>query len=98
MNRRGFEHLLAEISVAVGRAVPRYELWVRLRELGENPEQLSREAALRFCDEHLHEYLEDMGLALASRAERRLRRSVRVFDPRHPTPAETLARLARIAR
>lgn len=93
MGRRRFDHLVIEISVAVGRRVPRYALWLRLHELGWDPEELSREAALAFCGAPLSGFLGERGLALAPRPRRRLERSVARFDPSVPTPCETFARL-----
>lgn len=93
MRRRGFDHLFAELSVAVGRRLPRWDLWLRLRELDLDPDRLSRADAIRFCDAHLESYLGERGLRLSERGVRRLRRAVGRCDPRHPTPAEVMARL-----
>jgi hypothetical protein len=89
--RRGFDHLLAEASLAVGRRLPRYPLWLRLRELGFDPEGLTREQALAFCRGGLRAFLGEHRLALSERAARRLERAVARFDPRRPTPAEWLS-------
>ena len=48
MQRRRFDHLTVEISLAVDRNLPRYPLWLALKELGLEPEGLTREAAARF--------------------------------------------------
>ena len=48
MGRRRFDHLHSELSVAVGRLVSRYALWLQLRELGWDPEGLSRSQAVVF--------------------------------------------------
>lgn len=92
MRRRRFEHLVLELSVAVGRQIPRYALWLRLGELGWNPEALSRRAVMRFCDEHLLQFLEECGATLTARKARRLRRKLERFDPRHPGPCGHMER------
>ena len=93
MRRRRFDHLAIELSLAVDRAVPRFALWTALHEGGADPEQLSRDAALAFCDAPLDRFLAGLGLALPAPARRRLRRRVARFDPRHPAPEEIFARL-----
>ncbi len=90
MGRRRFEHLVAELSVAIGQVVPRYALWLQLRELGWMPEHLTREAVIAFHDVHLARFLSDHRLVITPRAERKLRRSLRRFDSRHPTPYERM--------
>ena len=89
--RRAFDHLHAELSVGVGRVVPRYPLWLRLRELGLDPEHLGREQALGFCRDHARAFLAEFGLPLPPRAARRLEHAVLRFDPRRPTPSERIA-------
>ena len=91
--RRGFDHLVGEISVAVGRRVPRYPLWLRLRAHGFDPEQLDRASAVAFCEDLLEGFLWEYGVSLPARELQRVRRSVRQFDPEHPTPYERMASL-----
>jgi hypothetical protein len=91
VRRRRFDHMNAEISVAAGYAVPRYALWLRLHELGWDPETLTRSQALAFCDGPLAAFLADHGVSLARRARQRLRREIRRFEPAVPTPYERLA-------
>ena len=93
MDRRRFEHLFVEVSLALGAQVPRYPLWLRLRELGWNPEQLGRDEAIGFLDSHLEAFLADHELALSARSTRRLRHRIARFDPSHPTPYERMERL-----
>lgn len=93
--RRRFDHLHVEICVAVRTRVSRFALWLELREIGADPEQLAREDALAFCDARLERFLRARGLAVRPRAKRRLRRAVARFDPRLPTPYERLAALTR---
>ena len=94
MRRRRFDHLAAELSVAVGALVPRYPLWLCVAERGDDPEHLSREAALAVCHEDLHAFLADFRLELSARAERRLLRSLERFDSSHASPSEHMARLS----
>jgi hypothetical protein len=91
--RRSFDHLHAELSVAAGRLLPRYALWLRLAEVGLDPERLRREQSLAFCRGHAAAFLGEQGIALSSDGARRLERAVGRFDARFPTPYERLARL-----
>ncbi|MEB2343481.1 MAG: hypothetical protein OZ948_01940 [Deltaproteobacteria bacterium] len=91
--RRVFDHLHAELSVGVGRLVSRYALWLRLREVGLDPERLTPAEALGFCRRHLGAFLAEQGLALAARPARRLERELGRFDPARPTPYERAARV-----
>ena len=88
MNRRLFDHLYAEISVAVGVRVPRYALWLDLQDLGWNPDSISTHQALAFIEREMAPFLAQFGLAIPPRACRRLRRLVVQFDPTRPTPFE----------
>src|SRR5262245_28048110 len=90
-HRRGFNHLVDEISVAVGRSVPRYPLWLRLRAHGFDPERLDRASAMAFCEAPLETFLGEYGVRLPARELSRVRRSVSNFDPEHPTPYERMA-------
>jgi hypothetical protein len=89
--RRGFDFLFAEISVSVGRVIPRFALWLRIHEHGLQPDQLTREETLAFCREALPVFLHDHGIELDDRAARRLERALARFDPLHPSPDETFA-------
>lgn len=91
MSRRRFDHLYVEICVSLGQRIPRYPLWLLLHECGVDPESFSRAEALAFCDGPLDRFLEDERLPLSPRARRRLRKSVRRFDPGDVTPYERLA-------
>jgi len=93
VDRRRFDHLYEELSVSLGQLAPRYALWLHMREVGIDPEQLSRAALLSYCHVHLGRFLSRHRLRLPERRLRRLERSVSRFDPRHPTPYEHMARL-----
>jgi hypothetical protein len=93
--RRGFDHLASELSVAVGRRVPRYPLWLRLRAHGFDPEQLDRASAIAFCEAPLEHFLGEYGVRLPERELSRVRRSVRNFDPQFPTPYERMESFGR---
>jgi hypothetical protein len=93
VQRRRFDHLFIELSVEVGRALPRYDLWLALRGCGHDPEALTRHAVLAFYDGPLQSFLRTNGLALAPRNARRLRKRLAGFDPRHAAPEEIFARL-----
>ena len=93
LDRSRFEHLYVELSLACGRRVPRYRLWLALRESGGNPEALRREHALTFFDSNLPDFLRENGLWLSRWKRRKVRRSVLFFDPAISSPDELLARL-----
>ena len=93
MQRRRFDHLIIELSLALDRNLPRYPLWITFKELGADPDCLSRKAAIEFCDEHMGEFLAHLGHALTPRQARRLRRAVERYDPEIPTPYERMARI-----
>jgi len=90
VERRRFEHLFVELSVALGECVPRYALWLRIGELGWSPGALSQDAAVAFCRQDLPGFLAEHGLSLTPRRHRRLIRSVSRFDPQVRTPDEEL--------
>lgn len=91
MRRRWFNHLALEISVRVGRPVPRYSLWLRLHEAGIDPERLSRRDALRFCDEELRDFLASEGAWISQHSWRTLRRDLARFDAGSRTAEEWAA-------
>jgi hypothetical protein len=93
VGRRRFDHLVEQSSLGVREGIPRYPLWIRLHELGWNPEQLTLQAALSFCQGPLVEFLADRGLVLRPHELRRIRRAVSRFDPAIPTPYERMAEL-----
>ena len=93
MQRRRFDHLIIELSLALGRNLPRYPLWLSFKESGADPESLSREAVIEFCDAQLNEFLAHLGHALTPRQTRRLQRAVARYDPEIPTPYERMARI-----
>ena len=93
MNRRRFDHLFQELSVALGELAPRYALWLHMSETGIDPEALTRSQARRYCAEHLDGFLDAHQLRLSGRLRRRLEREVARFDPRRPTPYDHMARL-----
>jgi hypothetical protein len=93
LGRRRFDNLHTELSVALGIAVPRFALWMELHECDIDPERLTQEQAIAFCDGPLESYLRRSGLSLRRRALRRLCRKVRKFDPDIATPYERFAAL-----
>jgi hypothetical protein len=95
VSRRFFEYLLVELSVSVGTRLPRYALWLRLHDLGWNPEALEQADVLAFCDGPMEDFLADRGFQLSPRAQRRLRKALAKFDPLRPLPHEILERWSR---
>ena len=91
LGRRRFDNLHAELSVALRIAVPRYDLWLEFHEWNIDPERLTREQAMVFCDGPLASYLHRYGLLLRRRALRRLCRKVGKYDPTIATPDERFA-------
>jgi hypothetical protein len=92
MSRRVFDHLHVEISVCVGSPVPRYELWLRLRDLDLDPEALSAPQAAEFCRGGLLPFLAQNGMWIAPRALRSLTRSLTRYDAGDVTPYERMER------
>ncbi|MFK7898845.1 MAG: hypothetical protein AB8G23_23650 [Myxococcota bacterium] len=93
MPKRYFEHVHSEISLALGRRVSRYDLWLAIWSTGEDPDDLNRKQVQTFIDDELDRFLTEEGARLAGRARRRLEKTLLRFDPRHPTPEEWLTRL-----
>jgi len=93
MDRRRFEHLFAELSVACGQLVPRFRLWLCLSERNATPDQLSRNDALAFCDDGIGSFLAGEGLSLSRAQLRKLRRTISDFDPELTNSAAIRARL-----
>jgi hypothetical protein len=93
VGRRRFDHMVVEISVALGQNIPRFALWMRLHDHGSDPEELTRDAAVAFCGAPLSRFLADHGLALPPRTRRKIQRAVHRYDPAIPTPYERMARL-----
>lgn len=94
MDRRRFDHLYEELSLALGRLAPRYALWLYVGQVGLEPDRLSRADVVNFCRQHLTRFLSDQGLSLLPRRRRRFERTVARFDPRYPTPYEHMARMS----
>jgi len=88
-----FDFLYVELSVELGDLAPRYALWLHFQEAGIDPGTLSHAALLAFVDGPLEGLLAKHGHSLRPRRVRRLRRRLDRFDPRHPPPEETMARL-----
>lgn len=91
MSRRYFEHLYAEICVAVKHRISRYELWLLVWESGGDPDDLTSEQVRVFVREHLDSLLSEEGSPLEGRPRKRLEARLLDFDPRYPTPEEWLA-------
>lgn len=94
MDRRRFEHLHVELSLAAGRNLPRYELWLCLREHGLDPEELEAEELEDFEQRHLDAFLAQQAVHLSPRKRRRLQRRLGGFDPTRETPYEWMARIS----
>lgn len=93
MGRRRFDHLFAELSVAAGQCLPRYELWLTLHDSGIDPEKLTRRDLLTLCQGVLPAFLAAQGITLSPRRGRALHRELRRYDPALPTPYERFAAL-----
>ncbi len=91
--RRRFDHLVTELSVAIGAKIPRYDLWLRIHEYGWNPDQLTRGEAVSFCGVPLSSFLATRGLRLRASRQRQLKREMQRFDPSMPTPYQRVERL-----
>lgn len=93
MLKRYFEHVYSEISVAAGRRVSRYDLWLAIWSAGEDPDDLNQKQVRCFLDSELDDFLREEGLALAPRARKRLEKRLLRFNPDYPTPEECFSRL-----
>ena len=93
MKRRRFDHLVAELSVALDRWVARYALWQAVKEAGYDPESWTGTEAERFCASELPRWLRRNGHALPEARLLRVARSVARLDPTRLTPEEHFARL-----
>ena len=92
MDRRRFDHLATELSVAVQAPIPRYALWLQLHDEGLDPERLTRAQAIGFCKGNLRRFAAEQGLRLGFLAHRRLVREVDDYDPEYDHPAERFGR------
>lgn len=92
MHRRYFEHVYAEICVAVNLRIPRYDLWLLLGDDDGTADELTLPQARYFVENHLSAVLAESGGSISDRARRRLEKSILQFDPHHPTPEEWLTR------
>lgn len=91
MQRRYFEHLYNEISVAAGHRISRYDLWLQIWEAGGDPDELTSREVAAFVALNLTALLSEEGSALSPRERKRLENRILRFDPRYPTPEEWLA-------
>lgn len=93
VSRKLFNHLFIELSVSIGKRVPRYALWLELHDLGWDPESLQVTEALAFCDGPMEAFLTNRGMRISRRAHKRLRKDLANFDPSRPLPQEIFERL-----
>jgi hypothetical protein len=93
VSRKLFNHLFVELSVSIGKRVPRYALWLELHDLGWDPESLHVAEALAFCDGPMEGFLTDRGMKISQRARNRLRKELARFDPTRPLPQEIFERM-----
>jgi len=94
MGRRRFDRLVMELSVALDRWVPRYQLWQAVHAAGFDPERWSGAEAERFCTHELPRWLRCNGFSLAEPRVQKLARTLARFDPSRLTPEEHFARLS----
>ena len=93
VSRKLFNHLFVELSVSIGKRVPRYALWLELHDLGWNPESLQVAEALAVCDGPMEGFLTDRGMKISPRARQQLRGELASFDPSRALPQEIFERL-----
>lgn len=82
-HRKVFDHLHSELSLLVGKVVPRMRLW----EEFEGPP--TKEIALSFLNERAVKFLPE----IPERKLRRLTKSFERWDPKRDTPEEIFARI-----
>lgn len=90
MERRYFEFLYTQISVALAQRVSRYDLWLAIWESGGDPDALTRGDVVCFLETGFSRLLQEEGKTLQPWARRRLSRRLLDFDPRFPTPEEQI--------
>lgn len=73
--------------------MPRYALWLAVQEAELDPDELESEGIVHFLDAHLDRFLREVDLELAPRVRAGLRRRMARYDPRVPTPYETMQRI-----
>lgn len=93
MPNRYFDHVYNEVSVAAGRRVSRYELWLAMWSAGGDPEALNKKQLQWFLETALDDFLGEESIELKGCARRRFERRVLHFSPDHPTPEECFSRL-----
>lgn len=93
MELRYFEHLFAEISVAMGFRASRYDLWLAVWSHCGDPVELSRSSTERFLASGLDSFLTEEGASLSPSAKAKLSKTLLRFDPTHRTPEEWALRL-----
>ena len=81
MDRRRFDHLFVELSLACGELVPRFRLWLFLQENGAQPDDLSRSDALAFCKHGTAIFLAQECLQITRWQRYRLLRRIAAFEP-----------------
>lgn len=89
----GFERLCFTLELALERPTPRWQLWLRLREGGVDPDS-ARAASLRpAAEQAMASVRAELGSPLSPRERVRLRRALARFDPRVAPPYEHAERL-----
>jgi hypothetical protein len=91
--RQRFDHLVEAISLAVGVPIPRYRLWLRFHDHGCDPETITANMAVAFCDGPLKSFLAEEGLRIGNWARRQLRKEVMHYDPQVVRPEDRLGPL-----
>lgn len=93
--RRRFDWLYRQIRVEVkdtAHKVSRYQLYLYMKELGMNPDNLSREHAVQFIREHLKSWLEERELAIGKWTLYFFASRALQYDPNTLTPEDHLER------
>lgn len=94
MPEPAFDTLHAEISVAAGHRVSRYELWLGLLIQGADPDALTRDSISRFLEQGLASFLSEEGVLLEPGPRRRLERALRAIEPGQLSPQQWVSGIA----
>jgi hypothetical protein len=97
MGRRIFSRMVLEISLAVGHYVSRHELWMLMRELKVDPEQMTSVEVAAFCGAPLRRFLASQGVRLGPLEIQRLEQQLRQINPYRADPYDRVEGLERVA-
>jgi hypothetical protein len=94
MQRRRFDRLVLELTLALDRPLPRFALWQAVHDAGLDPERWSGAEAERFCRLELPRWLRHRGYGLSDARVAKIARTLARFDPTQLCAEDHFARLS----